>query len=366
MELIRPFERLGRGDAGIAGGKGASLGEMTQAGIPVPPGFVLLAGAFEKFLQEADLAQELDAILDNVNREEIHSVDSASEKIQALIKGAKMPEDIAKEILTNFEKLDAEFVAVRSSATAEDGATAAWAGQLDTFLNTTEENVLENVQKCWASLFTPRAIFYRFEKGMHGTKISVAVVVQKMVQSEVSGIAFSVHPVTEDYNQLIIEAGFGLGEAIVSGQVTPDSYVIEKEPRRIIDKNITYQSRALWRSAGGGNEWRELTEEEGSKPALSDEQTMELAEVVLKIEDHYGFPCDIEWAYEAGQFFVTQSRPITTLRTRAKNLDYPLHPDAELMVWGPANGKVLYTNWLKSNFWIFLECTVCSGQLPYS
>ena len=333
MELIRPFERLGKGDAGIAGGKAASLGEMTQAGIPVPPGFVVLAGAFEKFLEEADLNQELDAILDQVNREEVHSVDSASEKIQALIKSAKMPEDIAKEILSNFEKLDAEFVAVRSSATAEDGATAAWAGQLDTFLNTTEDNVLENVQKCWASLFTPRAIFYRFEKGMHGQNISVAVVVQKMVQSEVSGIAFSVHPVTEDYNQMIIEAGFGLGEAIVSGQVTPDSYVIEKVPRRIIDKNITHQNRALVRAgssksehthipkyvgmSGEGNVWRQLSEEEGSKPALTDEQVLELAELVLKIEKHYGFPCDIEWAFEAGTFYITQSRPITTLSSKS-------------------------------------------------
>ncbi|MEK7093491.1 MAG: PEP/pyruvate-binding domain-containing protein [Patescibacteria group bacterium] len=334
MELIRQFSGLGKGDAGIAGGKGASLGEMTsafakasagQAGwvSPVPPGFVVLAGAFEKFLDEANLNQELDTILDQeVRRDEIQSVDLASAKIQQLITRAKMPEDIAREILENFKTLDAEHVAVRSSATAEDGATAAWAGQLETYLNTTEEDVLENVQKCWASLFTPRAIFYRFEKGMHGTKISVAVVIQKMVQSEVSGIAFSVHPVTEDYNQMIIEAGFGLGEAIVSGQVTPDSYVIEKEPRRIIDKNITYQNRALWRagpstSSGQANEWRELSESEGSKPALSDEQTMELAEIVLKIEHHYGFPCDIEWAYEAGQFFITQSRPITTLSKKS-------------------------------------------------
>jgi len=249
------------------------------------------------------------------------TVENASAKIQALILNAKMPDDIATTVQDFYKKLDAQFVAVRSSATAEDSASAAWAGQLDSFLNTTEETLLANVQKCWASLFTPRAIFYRFEKELHTTKISVAVVVQKMVQSEVSGIAFSVHPVTEDYNQLIIEAGFGLGEAIVSGSVTPDSYVIEKEPRRIIDKNITYQSRALWRAGPGGpsnpsgqaNEWRELSQEEGSKPALSDEQALELAEIILRIESHYGFPCDIEWAFEAGTFFITQSRPITTL-----------------------------------------------------
>ena len=333
MELIRTFARIGKGDVGLAGGKGASLGEMTQAGIPVPPGFVILADAFERFLAEEDLSQELDAILDHVNREEIRSVDQASEKIKQLILSAAMPEDIADEILKSFEELDTEFVAVRSSATAEDSSSAAWAGQLETYLNTTREDVLENVKRCWASLFTPRAIFYRFEKGMHGQKISVAVVIQKMIQSEVSGIAFSVHPVTEDYNHMIIEAGFGLGEAIVSGQVTPDSYVIEKVPRRIIDKNITYQSRALVRgdnhsdvlkntrvghggpSTGSGqaNVWRELSEEEGTKPALSDEQALKLAELILKIEKHYGFPCDIEWAYEAGQFFITQSRPITTL-----------------------------------------------------
>ena len=314
MELIRPFEKLNKGDAGIAGGKGASLGEMTQAGIPVPPGFVILADAFEQFLEEADLNQELDTVLDQeVRKDEMQSVEHASSKIQSLIMNAKMPEDIASEILKQFEVLDAEFVAVRSSATAEDSSSSAWAGQLDTFLNTTEESLLQNVQKCWASLFTPRAIFYRFEKGMHGDKISVAVVVQKMVQSEVSGIAFSVHPVTEDYNQMIIEAGFGLGEAIVSGQVTPDSYVIEKIPRRIIDKNITFQSKALVRGKDGGNDWRNLSEVEGNKPALSEGQAMELADIVLRIENHYGFPCDIEWAYEAGKFYITQSRPITTL-----------------------------------------------------
>lgn len=316
MELIRSFERVGKEDAAIAGGKGASLGEMTRAGIPVPPGFVVLASAFEKFLEEADLNQELDTIFHTVNKEEIRTVDLASERIQRLITEAKMPEDIVHEISKQFRTLGTQFVAVRSSATAEDSSSAAWAGQLDTFLNTTEENLLQNVQKCWASLFTPRAIFYRFEKGMHGQKISVAVVVQKMVQSEVSGIAFSVHPVTEDHNQMIIEAGFGLGEAIVSGQVTPDSYVIEKTPRRIIDKNVTYQPRALWRGEGGGNVWRDLSEEEGSKPALSDAQALELAELVLKIEQHYGFPCDTEWAFEAGHFFITQSRPITTLRAR--------------------------------------------------
>jgi len=255
MKMIKNFTEINKNDAGIAGGKGASLGEMIQAGIPVPLGFVVSADAFERFLEEDDLNVEIDSILHEVDPEAMHTIENASEKIQGLIKSAEMPNDIIKEIEKNFEKLGAEFVAVRSSATAEDSASAAWAGQLDSFLNTTKENLLKRVQDCWASLFTPRAIFYRFEKDLHKTKISVAVVVQKMVNSEKSGIAFSVHPVTEDYNQIIIEAGFGLGEAIVSGQITPDSYVVEKEPRRIIDVNVAEQERGLFRRNAVEEKW---------------------------------------------------------------------------------------------------------------
>ena len=256
--FVKSFNEISKHDTAIAGGKGASLGELTNAGIPVPPGFVVLTSAFDQFLKETDLNVEIDSILHTVNTDEVHTIEQASEKIQALILNAKMPQDIADEIKKEFKNLGAKFVAVRSSATAEDSSSAAWAGQLDSFLNTTQDNLLDNVKKCWASLFTPRAIFYRFSflpliKGessaagisgrtrgseptspgpslvRRGENISVAVVIQKMIQSEVSGIAFSVHPVTEDRNQLIIEAALGLGEAIVSGQVTPDSYVVEKE-----------------------------------------------------------------------------------------------------------------------------------------
>lgn len=227
----KPFSEINKNDAAIAGGKGASLGEMTRAGIPVPPGFVIITDAFEHFLDESDLRQEVVAELSKVDKEAIHTMEQASERLQERIKKALMPKDIEEEIMAAFLGLGAEFVAVRSSATSEDGAESAWAGQLDSFLNTTKETLLKNVQGCWASLFTPRAIFYRMEKGMQESYVSVAVVVQKMVESESSGIAFSVHPVTEDRNQLIIEAGWGLGEAIVSGAITPDSYVVEKEDR---------------------------------------------------------------------------------------------------------------------------------------
>lgn len=313
MKLTRAFSELNKTNADIAGGKGASLGEMTQAGIPVPPGFVILSSTFDEFIKDNDLLQEIDAILDKVNHKDVYSVEIASEKIQALIKNLAMSENIAQEISKQFKELNSEYVAVRSSATAEDGVENAWAGQLDSFLNIKEEALLEKVQNCWASLFTPRAIFYRFEKGLHATKISVAVVIQKMVNSEISGIAFSVHPVTEDRNQMIIEAGFGLGEAIVSGQITPDSYIVEKEPRRIIDMKISTQPKGIYRFPTGGNEWKDIPEPKASSHVLNESQIREFADLIIKIENHYGFPCDIEWAFEQGKFYITQSRPITTL-----------------------------------------------------
>ncbi|MEI8062326.1 MAG: PEP/pyruvate-binding domain-containing protein [bacterium] len=314
MELVRNFTQLNKHNADIAGGKGASLGEMTQAGIPVPPGFVVLSNAFERFIQETNLFEEIDGTLDAVNHNEVHTAEAASEKIKGLILSREMPKDIQIEIESSFSKLNTKYVAVRSSATAEDGKDHAWAGQLDSYLNITSVNLLDKVKHCWASLFTPRAIFYRYEKGLHNTKISVAVVVQKMVDSEISGIAFSVHPVTEDRNQLIIEAGFGLGEAIVSGQITPDSYVVEKEPRRILDINVGTQTEALYKNPEGGNTWKNVSEPKASSQVLTEEQILELSEMILNIERHYGFPCDIEWAYEGGRFYIVQSRPITTLK----------------------------------------------------
>ncbi len=313
MELLRDFKKISKKDVSFAGGKGASLGEMTQAGISVPPGFVVLSSAFEKFLEETNLNIEIDAILNLVNHAEIHTVEHAAEKIKVLILEAKIPQDIADEIQKFFRNVNSKYVAVRSSATAEDSACAAWAGQLESYLNTTEETLLENVKKCWASLFTPRAIFYRFEKDLHKQKISVAVVVQKMIESEKSGIAFSVHPITQDRNQLIIEAGLGLGEAVVSGQITPDSYVIEKQPRQIIDKNVQTQSRGLYRAINGGNEWCNIPKKQRGRQVLSDIKILELSKIILQIESHYNFPCDIEWAFENEKFYIVQSRPITTL-----------------------------------------------------
>ncbi|MFC1723820.1 PEP/pyruvate-binding domain-containing protein, partial [Nanoarchaeota archaeon] len=315
----KPFNVISKHDADIAGGKGASLGEMTQAGIPVPPGFVILASTFDHFIQQAGIKSEIDSLLKKVNLKDVNSINNISEEIQYLIKNAETSKDIEEDIIKNFKILNAEFVAVRSSATAEDSADAAWAGQLDTFLNTTETDLLKNVKNCWASLFTPRAIFYRFEKEIQGD-ISVAVVIQKMIQSEISGVAFSVHPVTQDYNQALIEAGVSLGEAIVSGQITPDSYTVKKQELEIEEITVNQQLKKLVYQ-DGKNTWLDL-DDEGKEQFLTRDQILELAQLIITIEHHYHFPCDIEWAYENKKFFITQSRPITTL-TAKEELDIP-------------------------------------------
>ncbi|MCX6744196.1 MAG: hypothetical protein NTX82_01590 [Candidatus Parcubacteria bacterium] len=316
-DLIMNFKELSKNDTHLAGGKGASLGEMTRVGIPVPPGFVVTAKAFDRFLAETDLTQEVEAQLDKVNYEDVNSVDQASRTIGDLIHDVRFPKDLENEILSEYKKLGVQFVAVRSSATAEDSSTASWAGELESYLNTDKDHVLGNVKRCWASLFTPRAIVYRMEKGMRQIKVSVAVVIQAMVQSDISGICFTVHPVTKDKNQMIIEAGYGLGEAIVSGQITPDSYVIHKDNLEIIDVNIADQERKIMRKLEGGNHWVEIDKDDRGKQKLGAEQIIELTKICIQIEKHYGFPCDIEWAMTKKlsnwEFFIVQSRPITTL-----------------------------------------------------
>lgn len=291
MNFVRDFKDLSKNDVAIAGGKGASLAEMINTGIKVPPGFVILSQAFINFLEDSQIGLEIKKILTNINYKDLDVVKNASDKIHQLILNPylRIPNSLKDEIISNFKNLRTDYVAVRSSATSEDGSQSAWAGQLETYLNTKEDDLLENIKKCWASLFTPRAIYYRFDKNLDIDDISVAVVVQKMVQSKIAGVAFSAHPVTENRNQIIIEAVVGLGDSIVSGQVTPDSYVIEKQNKRIIEKDI----------------------QKGE--IISDAQVLKLCEIVLEIEKHYGFPCDIEWALESDNFYILQSRPITTL-----------------------------------------------------
>jgi pyruvate,water dikinase len=308
----KKFAEISKNDTSLAGGKGASLGEMTQAGIPVPEGYIVVSVAFQDFFKESGISADIESILSKVDQEKIYTIETASEQIQAIILQAQISSSLQKEIEDAFLELNTEFVAVRSSATAEDGVNAAWAGQLDTFLNTTKETLLTNVKHCWASLFSPRAIFYRIEKNLHKEEIAVAVVVQKMIQSEVSGVAFSVHPVTQDRNQILIEAGYGLGEAVVSGAITPDNYVIEKNTLNIFDKYISNQDKQLVKN-DNKNEWTDLEENKQELQKLSDNKIQELSKLIVKIENHYGFPCDIEWGLFENKLYILQSRPITTL-----------------------------------------------------
>src|SRR3990167_565750 len=313
--FIKFFKDISKKDVASAGGKGASLGEMTQAKIPVPPGFVVLAQAFDRFLEETDLGSAIESALHKVDHRDVNSVEVASEKIRTHIAREKMPKDLESEIVSPYKILvrgGLAPVAVGSSATAEDSKTAPWAGDIETYRNVTEKNLISTVIKCWSSLFAPRAIFYRFEKKLHKKFVSVAVVVQTMVQSEVSGICFTVHPVTKDYNQMVIEAGFGLGEAIVSGSVTPDTYIVHKDDFSILDINVSEQSMMIIKG-GKDNVHKKLSLKLGGKQKLTGQQIVELARICKNIEKHYGKPQDIEWALVKNKFYITQSRPITTL-----------------------------------------------------
>jgi len=324
MYYIKSLKDIGKENISLAGGKGASLGELTEAGVSVPRGFVLTSEAFESFLEVTKIQEEINALFQKVDKEKMHTIEYISEIIQGLILSADMPIDIIDEIEQGYSNLGTELVAVRSSATAEDGVNTSWAGQLESFLNTTQETLIQNVQKCWASLYTPRALFYRLENNSGEDSISVAVVIQKMIQSEVSGIAFSVHPVTEDHNRMVIEACYGLGDAVVSGSLTPDTYIVGKVPLCLLDTSISKQERMITlndereEKVLKANIWKRVEESLQTKQKISEDEIFELSKIIQKVENHFGFPVDVEWGYQNKKFFILQSRPITTLSEKKK------------------------------------------------
>jgi len=311
--FVRTLSEIAANDIDSAGGKGANLGEMFRHDIPVPDGFVVLASGFREFLRNTGLDQRLDSLLEEVDGDDIDALNACSKEMTRLIHEGIVPEGISRSVYDYFDRLATPLVAVRSSATAEDGADSAWAGQLDTYLGTTRDSLILNIKKCWASLFTPRALAYRFEKKLTETEISVAVVVQEMVASEVAGVAFSVHPVTQDPDQMIIEAGFGLGEAVVSGTITPDSYIIRKSDRRILETYPSEQEKGFFLNEKGGSEWKDLPAGQSAKAKLNPEEILELADLVIHIEAYFHFPCDVEWARKGNNWYILQCRPITTL-----------------------------------------------------
>ncbi len=320
------FAQVGRESVPLVGGKGANLGELTQANIPVPPGFVITTRAYRQFIEDSGLDHTLRRLLAGLNVNNDDQLNSRAEAVRHAIEQAEMPAIMQQEITAAYAQLGEGPVAVRSSATAEDLAEASFAGQQATFLNIEGGvNVVEAVQRCWASLFEARAIFYREQAGWGHLDVDLAVPIQRMVQSESSGVMFTVDPITNDANRIVIEAAFGLGEAVVGGLVSPDHYEVEKSTERILERQIFIQDRKLVRSPDGtidpehgANIWVELSENDGSVAKLADDQVIELTAIGKRIESHYGSPQDIEWGWADGQFYLLQTRPITTVAPQTK------------------------------------------------
>ena len=317
-EIILWFQQIGKDDIPLAGGKGANLGEMTQAGIDVPPGFIVSAAAYHDFLDANDLRSRIGALLAPADVTNMQALQMVSQEIKQLIGAASIPADVARAVQEAYERLGGGLVAVRSSATAEDLPQASFAGQQSTFLNVLGgERVAHAVKECWASLFEAQAIFYRAQNGFDHMSCGIAVPVQSMVQSERSGVMFTVNPITNDTGQIVIEGAYGLGEAVVSGLVTPDMYIVDKASLAIVERAVSEQERELVRDPSGrdaeGTVWRDIPVADRRTQKLSDEQVMELARLGVRVEQHYGRPQDIEWAVEGGRLYLLQARPVTTL-----------------------------------------------------
>ncbi len=310
---VRWLSEIDADDVDSVGGKGASLGELAGADLPVPPAFVVTADTYRRFVEEAGIAEELFAAVD-VDVEDTDALADAEQRARELVLNAEFPEGLREEIAAAYDDLTAEgseFVAVRSSATAEDLPDASFAGQQETFLNVTGEAVLDRVRECWASLFTQRAIYYRQQQGFAHDAVNMAVVVQRMVDAEKSGVLFTSHPSTGD-PRVIVEATWGLGEAVVSGSVSPDNYVLDRdgtvEEVTVADKKIKHV-----RSEDGETVERPVADERREKQVLSEDELARLAALAATVEDHYGTPQDVEWAVRDGEVYMLQSRPITTI-----------------------------------------------------
>ncbi|MBW2982459.1 hypothetical protein KY343_06275 [Candidatus Woesearchaeota archaeon] len=303
------FKDLSIKDIDIAGGKGSSLGEMYDI-MPIPNGFVVSAQAYEKFAKEIN--NKIFPIL-NIDVEDSAKLEKAAKEVQKIILNAKIPQDIIDDIKAEYKKLGG-FVACRSSATAEDLPEASFAGQQATYLNVKgENNVVDAVKKCWASLFTSRAIYYRVVNNFKHEDVLIAVVVQRMVNSQKAGVMFTVNPITNMRTELVIEGAFGLGEMVVSGEITPDLYIVDKNKLEIKQKNVNEQEIGLFRDKKGNNV--KLKIKNPAEQVLTDKQVRDLAILGMAIEKHYNKPEDIEWAVdEDDKIYILQSRPITTLK----------------------------------------------------
>jgi pyruvate, water dikinase len=325
-DAVRPLARLGRDDVAYAGGKGANLGELVSAGLPVPDGFVIGAPTYAAYCADTGLRERLAALLDDVDVEDTQALQAASAAARKLFDETPIPEPLAAEIRAAYEQLargkggDPVLpVAVRSSATAEDTAASSFAGMNETFLNVRgAETVIDAVRRCWRSLFGTRTIYYRGVNGFAQADMDIAVVVQRQLASTRAGVMFTVNPATGERDELVIEGSFGLGEAVVSGSVSPDRYVVEKATLAIRRREVHHKDLVIEYAPDGGTAQRALSEQEALRPVLTDDEVVAVAELGRRIEEHYGSPQDTEWAFDPdGSLWMLQSRPITTLHDQA-------------------------------------------------
>ncbi|MGZ4801596.1 MAG: phosphoenolpyruvate synthase [Acidimicrobiia bacterium] len=311
--VVLRLAEIGRDDVAIAGGKGANLGEMVRAGLPVPPGFVVLAGAYLRAVEEAGVRRALADIAAGANPDDPAELREGAERARTLIRAVRLPDDIRAELLERYHELGSGIrVAVRSSATAEDAADASFAGMNETFTNVVgDDELLRRVVDCWASLYGERVLAYRVAQGITDEP-AIAVVVQVMVPSERSGVMFSADPATGNRDRVVIEAARGLGEVVVSGAVEPDTYVVAKDGPRVLEARLGHQEFMIT-SGETGDERVDLAADVAARRVLDDHEVLDLARLAARIERHYGSPQDVEWALVGDETIVVQSRPITTL-----------------------------------------------------
>jgi pyruvate, water dikinase len=314
VELIRWFEDLRVGDSAIAGGKGANLGELTGAGLPVPPGFVVTAEAYRDAITHSEARSRLATLMGQVAADDPASLTRAAEAARDLVRSTPVPQELAAAVTAAYRRLgDDVSVAVRSSGTIEDTAGASFAGMNATFTNVTgEKELLARLVDCWASLYGERVIFYRATRALDDEP-SIAVIVQQMIASDRSGIIFTIDPSSADPDRMVIEATFGQGEMIVSGQVEPDTYTVDKAGPRLLSARVGRKAAAIYRGPDGHDQRVDLDPARAGERVLTDAEVLALADLGLRVEAHYGCPQDIEWATAGGKTYLVQSRPITTL-----------------------------------------------------